>query len=277
MSPHRRRVSTRAAVVLIAAALPAAAQAQSRPLFEASVWGVHSRFADASPSGTGGKDAGTGVRTVELAMWPTANLRLFGRYDNSLSLDNLTLLRTDRRVPTWSGGLLFNWGGRFTTVFEGGRRDLPGGIGQTLLSAEQLVYLPGGAALKAGGQAAPREDNRTEWQLHGGVNLPVATRFRLEPVVFYAQSGLAGESQWRALVAGEFQAGGASLGAGLAGGHNRSADGAFTGAVWDAYGRLSLAIGGLNRAHVMVRHERVEGASPLTSIGLGLSVVVPRP
>lgn len=78
-------------------------------------------------------------------------------------------------------------------------------------------------------------------------------------------------------MAGEYQAGGASLGAGLAGGHNRSTDGAFTGAVWDAYGRLSLAIGGLNRAHLMVRHERVEGASPLTSIGLGLSVVVPRP
>jgi hypothetical protein len=249
--------------------------AQSRkPLVEAALWGSYSTF----PGAPGSDDAGAGLRTVELALWPSAQIRLFGRYDNSLSLDNLTLLRAGRRVPLWTGGALFNWGGRFTTVLHAGRRTLPGRIGQTLLGMEQVLYLDGGSALKAGAEAAPREDDRTEWTVHGGISLPAGSHLRLEPTLFYARSGVPGESQWRGLLAGTLGLGrSAELAAGVAGGHNRSFDGAFTGAVWDSYARISLALGGLKRLHLLARHERATGADNLTTVAAGLSLAVPRP
>ena len=262
------------AVTLAVLPVPTLGAQSSKPLVEAALWGSYSTF----PGAPGSDDAGAGLRTVELALWPSAQLRLFGRYDNSLSLDNLTLLRAGRRVPLWTGGALFNWGGRFTTVLHAGRRTLPGRIGQTLFGMEQVLYLDGGSALKAGGEAAPREDGRTEWMVHGGISIPAGPRFRLEPTLFYARSGLPGESQWRGLLAGTLGVGrSAELAAGVAGGHNRSFDGAFTGAVWDSYARLSLALGGLNRLHLLARHERASGASNLTSIAAGLSLAVPRP
>jgi hypothetical protein len=151
-------------------------------------------------------------------------------------------------------------------------------VGQTLLGAEQVLYLAGGSALKAGGEAAPREDGRTEWVIHGGASLPAGPRLRLEPTLFYARSGLPGESQWRGLLAGTLGLGrGVELGAGVAGGHNRSFDGAFTGAVWDSYARLSLTLGGLNRLHLLARQERAAGADHLTTFAAGLSLAVPRP
>jgi hypothetical protein len=265
---------------LIAGALFAgrvAAQAPRRVL-ELEAWGGYSAFASAPASPAAGKADGLGLRSLELALWPSAALRLFGRYDNSLSLDNLTLLRTGRRIPTWSGGALLNWGGRFTTVVRAGHRSLPGRVGQSLLSVEQVAYTGGGLALKAGGELGPRADHRTEWIAHAGVSVPAGSRLRLEPVLFYARSGVAGERQWRALLASELRLGArSSIGAGVAGGRISGSPAGLNGTVWDSYARVSTALGALSRVHLLARHERAPGSSPLTTIALGLSLNVPRP
>ena len=258
---------------------PLAAQAApSRPLLDLSAWGVYSSFADPPRSTLSNKADGVGLRSIEIGVWPATTLRLFGRYDNSLSLDNLSLLRAGRRVPTWSGGALLDWGGRFTTVLRGGRRTLPGRVGQTLLGLEQVVYTAGGTAWKAGVEVGPRADHRTEWVGHAGVNLPAGGRLRLEPVVFYARSGLGAESQWRALLAGELGLGGASaLGGGLAAGRISHSPSGLDGTVWDGHARLSVGTGAGSRAHLLLRHERAPGASPLTSVAVGLSLQVRQP
>lgn len=265
------------AAALVALAAPAAAQSP-RPFVELHAWGGYSAFANPPQTSAAAKGDGAGLRSLELALWPSASLRLFGRYDNSLSLDNLTLLRAGRRVPTWSGGALMNWGGHFTTVVQAGRRTLPGEIGQTLLGMEQVLYLSGGTALKAGVEAGPRADHRTEWVGHAGFNAPLGGRLRVEPVLFYGRSGLVGEHQWRALLASELALGrGASIGAGVATGRIGGAIAGANGGVWDSYARLTAGLGARSQAHLLVRHERAPGSSPLTSVALGLSLVVSRP
>jgi hypothetical protein len=47
--------------------------------------------------------------------------------------------------------------------------------------------------------------------------------------------------------------------------------------VWDSYARVSASLGARSHAHAMVRHERAPNTSALTSVSLGLSVVVSRP
>jgi hypothetical protein len=143
---------------------------------------------------------------------------------------------------------------------------------------EQVAYLHNGAALKAGADVGRREDKITEWVAHVAANAPLGDRFRVEPVIFYARSGLPGESQWRALVSAEQQLGrAASLGLGVAGGRISGTASGFDGTVWDSYARLSAGIGGRSKAHLMVRHERAPSIGPLTSVSLGLSLVVRRP
>ncbi len=265
--------------LVVSALVAGRATAQSpRRFLELEAWGGYSAFSSPSQSPTSRKADGLGLRSMELALWPSGSLRLFGRYDNSLSLDNLTLLRTGRRIPTWSGGALANWGGHFTTVLRAGRRTLPGGVGQTLLGMEQVAYTRGGTALKAGAELGPRADHRTEWVAHAGINAAAGDRLRVEPVFFYSRSGLAGERQWRALLASELRLGQrSSIAAGLAGGRISGSPAGFNGTVWDGYARVSTALGALSRVHLLVRHERAPGSSPLTSVGLGLSLTVHRP
>jgi hypothetical protein len=265
-------------LALLGAASASAQSAPTGPLLEVHAWGGYSGFSASPQSPTSNKSGGTGLRLAEVAVWPTTSLRLFGRYDNSLSLDNLTLLRAGTRVPTWSGGGLINWNEHFTTVVYGGRRTLPGRIRETIAGVEQVAYLHNGAALKAGADVGRRQDKITEWVGHVAVNAPLGDRIRVEPVIFYSRSGLPGESQWRALLSAEQQLGrGSSLGLGVASGRISGTQGGFDGTVWDSYARVSAGIGGLNRAQLMVRHERAPSVGPLTSVSLGLSLVVRRP
>ncbi len=278
LPPRPLRAPALLATLSLAAGVPVAAQsAPSRPVLELSAWGAYSSFANAPTTPAGDKATGLGLRSLEVAVWPSGAMRLFGRYDNSLSLDNLTLLRAGRRVPTWSGGALLNWGGHYTTVLQAGRRTLPGGIGQTLLGAEQVVYR-GATALKAGVEAGPRADHRTEWVAHAGFNTPVGPALRVEPIVFYARSGVGQEAQWRVLLAAELHPGaGIGVGGGVATGRISGSPAGFDGTVWDAYGRLTLGLGAAQQVHFMVRHERAPGTSDLTSVAAGLALQVRQP
>jgi phage tail sheath gpL-like len=106
--------------------------------------------------------------------------------------------------------------------------------------------------------------------------VPTTERLRLEPVLFYSHSGVPGESQWRALLSAEQRVGGrSSFGLGVAGGQVRGSG--RDGTVWDSFARVSASLGRGSLAHLMVRHERAPNTSALTSVSLGLSVVVSRP
>lgn len=271
----------RATLLVIACCTTTSLAAQSgpaRPILEANLWGGYTTFADTPGSLASAGAAQTGLRSAEVSLWPSRSLRLFARYDNTLSLDNLALIRAGRSIPLYRGGAQLDWGGHFTTVLDAGHRTLPGSISQTMLSAEQVLFLPAGLAIKAGGWIGPRSDARTEWLGHGAVSLPVGPRLRLEPTIFVARSGIAGESQWRGLLAGEARlTSRITAGGGAALGRNTSVDPALTGDSQSAFARLSLAITRMQQIHLLVNREAAPGANTLTTFAAGLSLGVPRP
>lgn len=171
--PHPARTIVAVACVVLASN---ALTAQARPMFEANVWGGYTAFADAANAPASSRAGEGGLRSAELSLWPTASVRVFARYDNTLSLDNLALIRAGRRLPLYRGGAQVDWAGRFTTVGHVSHRTLPGGIDQTMYGGEQVVFIPGGTALKAGGWIGPRSDNVTEWLAHAGVNVSAGDR-----------------------------------------------------------------------------------------------------
>lgn len=98
-------------------------------LAELSVWGGTT---------SGGSDAG--LRVVELGSWITRGTRIWGRYDNGLSLDNPVLARTGANATTWSLGIQQQIGASFITLTEVGYRDLPASEYQEIYKIEG-VYL----------------------------------------------------------------------------------------------------------------------------------------
>jgi hypothetical protein len=265
-----------ATVLLLPLSLTPAVAQQSgalRPVFEAHLWGGYSAFSGTAPTQLGARAGEIGLRSAELALWPTRSLRVFARYDNTLSLDNLALIQAGRRLPTYHGGAQVNWTSRATTVLDVAHRTLPGGIAQTMLGGEQVAFLRNGTALKLGGWVGPRSDQRTEWLAHAGVNLAAGHRLRLEPTLFLARSGVVNEQQWRALLAGEFPlTSRITVGGGAAVGHNHSVNARYTGAAQSNYLRLTTSLRGMQRVHLLVNRESAAGASTLTTVAAGLSL-----
>lgn len=279
MRPH---ITLLPVVLLLTAAFTArTATAQSgsaqRPMIEAHVWGGYTAFGGRSAATADSTSGEIGLRSAELAFWPTAAVRVFARYDNTLSLDNLALLQAGRRIPTWHGGAQLDWNARFTTVLDAGHRTLPGGISQTMIGGEQVVFVNHGAVVKAGGWVGPRSDQRTEWLAHAAINVPVGARTRVEPTLFFARSGVANDHQWRALLAGETRlTSRVLLGGGVAAGRNTSIDSRFTGAANSAYARITATVSGQQRVHLLLNRESAAGANSLTTIAAGFSLQVPR-
>jgi hypothetical protein len=263
--------------IALGASTLSAQSGNPRPILEASLWGGYTSFASTPGALSSGGAAQTGLRSAEVSLWPSRRLRVFGRYDNTLSLDNLALIRAGRSVPLYRGGAQFDWGRRFTTIVDAGHRTLPGQITQNMLNAEQVIFLPRNLVAKAGGWIGPRSDSRTEWLGHVALSLPVGARLRLEPTLFIANSGIAGEGQWRGLLNAEAQlAPRLSLGGGAALGRNTGIDPRLTGQARSAYARLSLALTSMQKVHLLLNRESAPGANTITTLAAGLSLGVPR-
>jgi hypothetical protein len=272
------RATTSITVALLAAAeVGAQSVVRHGPLLEAHIWGGYTTFAGADGLGATSRSVEGGLRSLELAIRPTHSLRVFGRYDNTLSLDNLALIRAGRRIPLYRAGAQVDWAGRFTTITHVSHRTLPGRIQQTMLGGEQVVFLPGGIAAKAGGWVGPRSDNLTEWLAHAGVNFAAGRSVRLEPTLFYTRSGIANEHQWRALLVGETRLGSRlTLGGGAARGQNTSIDTRLSGTASTEFVRLSASVAHAQTLHLLINHESAPGTQRLTTIAAGMSIGVPR-
>lgn len=228
---------------------------------ELSLWGGHT---------FNGGD--TGLRSLEVAGWPTPDLRFWTRYDNALSLDNPALVRQGIKIPSLFAGGLVNWGGRYTAKLEAGRRELPGRIDQLLYLAEQVVYLPEARSVKVGGFLGLRDDDQADWNLYLGYGFPATPRLRLEPTLFYTKIDRFGENETRLLLAGEYRfEQGRRLSAGLALGRFESEIPGVSGGLWAAHLIGSLPLGDAHRASLLIRHETPPNGEAFTTIALGLT------
>ena len=146
---------------------------------------------------------------------------------------------------------------------------------QWLARGEQEVGLGPVATLKLGGWIGPRDDDRTEGALHGGVSLALGRHLKVEPVIFQAWSGVAGERQLRGLLAAEWAFdSGVTVGAGASTGRARSPLPAADGHPSGAYARLGVPLGRGWSGQALLSRERPVGAPDLTLLALGLSTTI---
>ena len=127
------------------------------------------------------------LRTVQLTGQVAKKLRMFLKYDNSLSLDLASLVRTNQEAQAFSIGGVTPWNHCLTSRFEYGTRLLPENVTQQVFSTEQVYFLPSRMSLKGGGFLAKSQKMPTEWLAYGSVRVPLTSRWAIEPYYFYAR------------------------------------------------------------------------------------------
>jgi len=246
-------------------------KASSRPLLDLSFWGGPTFLRGSSLAA----QSGAGLRFAEVGFWPSDNLRLSFQYDNGLSLDSPSLVRAGKTVPAYFVGGLVNWKQNYQSRFDLGFRELPGNIHQRIYRGEQVVSLPHAYSLKVGGWIGPREDSRTEWLTHTGLNIPLGERLRVEPTFFYSRNGLPGEHEWRVWAPLEYSfANRWLLGGGIAAGQVFNGPAISSRGLWDGFFHVSAPVGRSTRSHVMLRREAISSGNSATILSFGLSLEV---
>jgi len=232
------------------------------PRYEANVWFGRTDL----PGG----QSETGLRFAELAVWPYEQMRLFARYDDGLSRDNAALARADRSAALKSLGGYLRWRERYGTLLEFGTRSFPDGDGQQIYRVEQSFYLERGYEVKVGGWYGPR-DSRNEWLAHVGGAIPLTENWRVEPTFFYSRNGLPDGSEWRLLLATNYDfRNGWEVGAGVAGG--RAHEQGIDRDVREGFLRASYQIAPAVRLQLLTRRESVQGGDAITVLSLGTTL-----
>ncbi len=128
-----------------------------------------------------------GLRSIQISGRVRKSLRLFARFDNSLSLDLASLVRQNQEARAFTGGAVVNWNPMLTTRLDYGWRLLPGQERQQMLSGEQVLFLPNNMALKAGGFLGLSRQRDNEWLSYLGIRIPVSRYYSIEPYYFYTR------------------------------------------------------------------------------------------
>lgn len=145
---------------------------------ELDVWGGYSKIDESG---------NFKLRTVQLTGQIAPKLRMFLKYDNSLTLDLPSLVRSNQDAQAFSIGAIIPWSRSLTSRFEYGTRLLPKNVTQQVFSTEQVYSFEGKLNLKVGGFIAPSNKLPTEWLAYGSVRLPLSQYFAIEPYYFYSK------------------------------------------------------------------------------------------
>ncbi|MDX1911122.1 MAG: hypothetical protein SFV22_06545, partial [Saprospiraceae bacterium] len=126
------------------------------------------------------------LRTVQLTGQVTKKLRMFLKYDNSLSLDLASLVRAEQEAQAFSIGAVTPLVRNLTSRFEYGTRLLPEGVTQQIFSTEQVCFLPNRMSLKGGGFIGTSRQVANEWLGYLSIRFPISKTWAIEPYYFYA-------------------------------------------------------------------------------------------
>ncbi|NUO01942.1 MAG: tetratricopeptide repeat protein [Saprospiraceae bacterium] len=153
---------------------------RTQPVFaEADIWAGYSKVASSSSDG---------LRLMQLALQLRHNLRVYGRFDKSLSVDNLDLLRRNVRGNVYNLGAYYNWNDKTGTTIEAGLREFgEAQPEQYTIRAEQNYAIGKNVCLKGGLMTAFAKDTRSEWVIFAGGQISVARWLTLEPAFFFTR------------------------------------------------------------------------------------------
>lgn len=234
------------------------------PALEASIW-----------VGNSAEGGDIGIRTAELAGWPSRRTRLGVRYDNSLSLDNPALARSGIDAETWYGSAQHQFGDKFIAIAEVGHRSLPQDADQEIYKAEGII-LSGGSSFKLGGQLSPHSDGFDDKLAYAGVNMALRERIRLDATLFASESGVAGDKELRGALYSEYT--GRSLwtmGAGVGFGDVSSDVPGASGTVTTAHILASTPIANRHSAYIQARWEDAP-LNEYSAVMVGVTFRLPR-
>ncbi|MEQ1747745.1 MAG: tetratricopeptide repeat protein [Saprospiraceae bacterium] len=127
-----------------------------------------------------------GLRNVQLSSQLSRKLRMYLKYDNSLTSDLAAFVRKNQEAQALSLGGAIGWNKTLTTRVEFGARFLPDDVTQQLCSGEQIVFFGNGMLVKAGGFLATSDKIANEWMAYAGFRVPVGSWYALEPYYFRA-------------------------------------------------------------------------------------------
>ena len=142
---------------------------------------------------------------VQLTALVSRKLRMYAKYDNSLSLDLASLVRTNAEAQAFSVGGIVPWGHKLTSRFEYGTRILPEDVTQQIFSTEQVYFLSDKLALKGGGFMGISNKLNNEWLVYGSVRVPISKVYAIEPYYFYARVEGAPRPENRFLLNNQFR------------------------------------------------------------------------
>jgi tetratricopeptide (TPR) repeat protein len=145
--------------------------------------------------------AGNGLRNLEVAHWINRSTRLALRYDNSLGLDNAAIFDRGEVAEGYFAGASHRFDRGITAILELGQRRLTDGD-QTFATLQTVIETQRGA-VRLGTQFGDHESGYTDKLFFGGFNFPVASNWRIEPVLFVSETGAAADSEWRAVLNAE--------------------------------------------------------------------------
>lgn len=245
---------------------------------EASVWGGVS-LAREDAEGAGG------LRAARLAWRALPFLRVHGRYDRSLNIDEPLLVRGLDDLSSWYGGATAEWGPArmLRTRAEIGLRDPDGDLLQYAYRASQAVTFDsreGPATLEVGGWLG-RWYERDDWVLWGRLEWPVTERLSAVPALYTGETlgppydptfagvdretrGYAGVS-YRPLPGVEVRP---AVGLGSVDRAGTDSPGGLVDLVVEGYAGLADDV----RLQAFLRHQRPPGEDAFTVVAAGFSV-----
>ena len=162
--------------------------AYAPPFLEADIWGGYTQIGEMSRAG---------LRAVQLSTQVSRSFRALVSYDNNMSLDNFYYVDQHLQAETYLAGGVVNWDKHYNTRLQLGYRDLASSGSQMLALGEQAVNLKDKKVIKAGGMYAIGHNVPDEWMMYAGINIPVMTHLRVEPVYYISHRDLAPSMEHR--------------------------------------------------------------------------------
>lgn len=162
--------------------------AYAPPFLEADIWGGYTQIDEMSRAG---------LRAVQLSTQVSRSFRALVSYDNNMSLDNFYYVDQHLQAETYLAGGVVNWDKHYNTRLQLGYRDLASSGSQMLALGEQAVNLKDRKVIKAGGMYAIGHNVPDEWMMYAGINIPVMTHLRVEPVYYISHRDLAPSMEHR--------------------------------------------------------------------------------
>lgn len=163
---------------------------------ELDIWGGYSNVDG---------DSKFSLRTLQLSAQVTKPLRLYAKYDNSLTLDLASLVRNNQEAQVFSAGGVMTWNRQLISRLEYGVRLLPDNVNQQLVSGEQVVILSDKLSVKGGGFYGFSNKIADEWLAYGSLRVPLSTWYAVEPYYFLSKVAGAPSTESRFMLNNQFR------------------------------------------------------------------------